>query len=212
MEKTAKGDPERLAVETVSGRALPLRGHEIDTDRIMPARYLRCVTFEGLEDHVFEDDREQASGQHPFDDSRFKGAGILIVNRNFGCGSSREHAPQGLMRRGIQGIVGESFAEIFFGNCVALGIPCLTLPAAQIEELQSAIEEEPGQEVVLDIRDLNVCLQARGKDAKTLVAHLPVSARESFLGGTWDAAGLLQRKPEDIKRVADALPYVRGFS
>jgi len=212
MKKKAKEDPSSRVVETVSGRALPLRGHEIDTDRIMPARYLRCVTFEGLEEHVFQDDREHTSGQHPFDDSRFEGASILIVNRNFGCGSSREHAPQGLMRWGVQGIVGESFAEIFFGNCVSLGVPCLTLPAVHIEELQAAIEKDPGQEVVLDVRELNVHLQAGGEKTKTFKAHTPVAARESFLGGTWDAAGLLQRMPEDIKRVAEALPYVRGFS
>ena len=212
VKKEAKVNSNSLAVEALSGRALPLRGHEIDTDRIMPARYLRCVTFEGLEAHVFEDDRVQASGAHPFDDSRFEDASILVVNRNFGCGSSREHAPQGLMRWGIRGVVGESFAEIFFGNCVALGIPCLTLPATHIEELQAAIEESPAQEVALDIRELRVRLQESGEEIKSFAAHMPVSARESFLGATWDMAGLLQRMPEDIKKVANTLPYMRGFS
>src|SRR5918994_3666957 len=126
------------AITKRSGRGLPLRGDDLDTDRIMPARFLRAVTFEGLERHVFEDDRA-ADPRHPFNDARYRGATILIVNRNFGCGSSREHAPQGLARFGITAIVGESFSEIFLGNSAVLGIPCFSADHASIDALQSLV-------------------------------------------------------------------------
>jgi 3-isopropylmalate/(R)-2-methylmalate dehydratase small subunit len=206
-------------IASVSGRALPLRGDDIDTDRIIPARFLRCVTFEGIEAHAFEDDRKgiAAAGgaAHPFDDSRYAGAAVLIVNRNFGCGSSREHAPQALRRWGIRGVVGESFAEIFFGNCVALGVPCLRLPAAAVRELQSAIEKDPSLTVTLEVRAGTVALGGGSVPAalaKPLAAELPAGVRQSFLDGTWDALGLLTHAPEDIRRVARSLPYVRGFA
>src|SRR5438093_2103751 len=127
---------------SVAGRGLPLRGNDIDTDRIMPARFLRSVSFEGLERHVFEDDRA-ADPTHPFNDPRYTGAAILVVNANFGCGSSREHAPQGLARFGIRAIVGESFSEIFLGNCAVLGIPCFTAERAAVESLQGDLEHNP---------------------------------------------------------------------
>src|SRR5438128_171935 len=130
------------SITRVSGRAMPLRGNDIDTDRIMPARYLRVVSFEGLEHHLFEDDRKADAG-HPFNDPRYAGATILVVNGNFGCGSSREHAPQGLVRSGIRALVGESFSEIFQGNSAMLGIPCFSGPQAAIEDLQTLIARTP---------------------------------------------------------------------
>src|SRR5438045_3227928 len=138
------------AISHVEGRGLPLRGDDIDTDRIMPARFLRAVTFEGLERHVFEDDRASMP-EHPFNNAKYAGAAILVVNSNFGCGSSREHAPQGLLRYGIRGIVGESFSEIFLGNSSVLGIPCFTAEPAAVKRLQLAIEKNPEIEIELNV-------------------------------------------------------------
>ncbi|MGE3179365.1 MAG: 3-isopropylmalate dehydratase small subunit 2, partial [Vicinamibacterales bacterium] len=134
----------------IAGRALPLRGDDLDTDRIMPARFLRAVTFEGLEKHLFEDDRA-ANPAHPFNEPRYAGATVLLVNVNFGCGSSREHAPQGIARAGFKAIVGESFSEIFQGNCVMLGIPCFTADHAALDALQSAVEKAPDTIVSADV-------------------------------------------------------------
>jgi 3-isopropylmalate/(R)-2-methylmalate dehydratase small subunit len=201
-------------ISRVSGRGLPLRGDDIDTDRIIPARYLRCVTFDGLGDHVFEDDRKSAGGTpHPFDKECHRGASILVVNRNFGCGSSREHAPQGLLRWGIRGLVGESFAEIFFGNCVSLGIPCVRLEPSEVEEIQSALETEPATQLTLDLEGGTVDTSTSGARAsgKKYAARLPEAVRRSFLNGDWDATGLLVAEPEDIHAVARSLPYVGGF-
>src|SRR5438876_8110770 len=139
-----------LAISHVEGRGLPLRGNDIDTDRIMPARFLRAVSFEGLERHVFEDDRA-ADPKHPFNDPRYKGAAILVVNANFGCGSSREHAPQGLARFGIRAIVGESFSDIFQGNATMMGVPCLLADHASIDRLQSLIDTAPQTMIAADL-------------------------------------------------------------
>lgn len=194
-------------VSRVEGTAIPVRGDDIDTDRIIPARFLRCVTFEGLGEHAFEDDRKAAGGAHPFDQPRFAGARILVVNRNFGCGSSREHAPQSLMRWGIAGIVGLSYAEIFFGNCVALGLPCLTLAAADIEAIQSAVEDDPKISLALDLEARKVSV-----GETDYPANLPEGVRSTFLAGTWDATGLLLEDTEEIDAVARNLPYVGGFA
>ena len=132
-------------IGSVAGRAVVVSGDDIDTDRIIPARFLKCVTFDGLGAQAFADDRSERKGHHPFDLPHFQGASILVVNRNFGCGSSREHAPQALMRWGIRAVVGESFAEIFYGNCLALGIPCFTASHGQVLALQAAIEADPAQ-------------------------------------------------------------------
>jgi len=197
------------SITRITGRAVPLRGASIDTDRIMPARYLRCVTFDGLEKHVFEDDRSVSP--HPFDDPRYRGASVLVVNTNFGCGSSREHAPQGLMRWGIRAVVGESFAEIFSGNCTILGIPCMTLPAADVEKLQSAIEAEPDAEVTIDLEARAVLVRRRSGAVEAFRGKIPEGTRESFIRGAWDATLILLSSPERIDAVATSLPYVSGF-
>jgi 3-isopropylmalate/(R)-2-methylmalate dehydratase small subunit len=196
-------------IVTVSGRALPLLGDNIDTDRIIPARFLRSVSFEGLETHLFEDDvqQTQAAGQtHATADPRFRGATILVVNRNFGCGSSREHAPQAIFRRGFRAVIGESFSEIFFGNSVALGMPCLTAAADHVDEIQAIVERAPDTEVTVDLKKLVL----RFGTAERPVT-LPSAARESFLSGTWDATALLLDRFDQIERTARSLPYVSGF-
>ena len=201
-----------MAIERVTeiiGRGLPLRGNDIDTDRIIPARFLRSVSFEGLEAHLFEDDIAQAAAQgstHPVTDPRFRGAAILVVNRNFGCGSSREHAPQAIRRQGFTCVVGESYSEIFFGNSVAIGMPCVSAAAADIERLQTLIEQQPAIELVVDLGAMHV----RSGDWPMNIA-LPDAARESFLEGTWDATGLLLDRYADVERTAKRLPYVAGW-
>ncbi len=191
-------------IDRVEGTAVLVRGDDIDTDRIIPARYLRSIRFEGLEAHVFEDERHTI-GQ-AFANPAFRGAAILLVNGNFGCGSSREHAPQALKRWGIQAVVGESFSEIFFGNSVTLGLPCLTLPHAEVESLMMAVERTPTLHVTVGVRDLVV----RTTD-RAIPAHLPAAARDALLTGAWDATGLLLDRPEEVEAVANRLPYLHGF-
>ena len=184
-----------------SGRAIPVRGDDIDTDRIIPARFLRCVSFDGLGEHAFEDDRKNFSdGKHPFDRAEFQGASILVVNGNFGCGSSREHAPQSLMRWGIKGFIGVSFAEIFFGNCVANGLPCFTLDAAEVEEIQALVERDPGCLLELDVSERRVRV-----GEKTYSAGLRDGVQRAFLEGLWDSITLLLADAGDIDRVAARL-------
>jgi 3-isopropylmalate/(R)-2-methylmalate dehydratase small subunit len=198
---------ERIA--RVCGPALPLRGDNIDTDRIIPARFLRSVSFEGLEQHLFEDDVRQAAaaGQtHALTDVRFQRATVLAVNRNFGCGSSREHAPQAIRRRGFRAVIGESFSEIFFGNSVALGMPCVIASREHVEELQTAVERAPATEVCVDLEQQTVSFAG-----VTRAVSLPAAARESFLAGTWDATALLLDRFEEVERTARRLPYISGF-
>lgn len=199
---------ERIA--RVSGRGLPLRGDNIDTDRIIAARFLRSVSFEGLESHLMEDDIAQAREQgstHPLVDPRFDGAAILVVNQNFGCGSSREHAPQAIRRRGFRAVVGESFSEIFFGNSVALGMPCVSAAHVDVDRLQQAIERQPMVEITIDLDALR--LRCGGWDVPIT---LSAAARESFLDGSWDATGLLLDRYEEVETTARRLPYIRGWS
>jgi 3-isopropylmalate/(R)-2-methylmalate dehydratase small subunit len=197
------------SIARLEGRLVPVAGHDIDTDRIMPARFLKAISFEGLEGHVFEDDRAAARKQgaaHPFDDPRYAGGSILVVNRNFGCGSSREHAPQGLRRWGIEAVVGESFSEIFFGNAIAIGMPCLTLEPEDAAWLLADAERDPEAPAVVDVR-----AQTITRGGRTIPARLPKPAQEAFLSGDWDATGQLISAAAETAAVANRLPYVRGF-
>ena len=193
----------------VTGTAIVLPGDDIDTDRIMPARFLRAITFDGIEAHLFEDDRRSLAAHgtsHPFDEAARRAARVLIVGANFGCGSSREHAPQAILRWGIRAIVGESFAEIFFGNAVAIGLPCVTITAADAKQLARAVQDDAGAVVTVDLQ--NRVVSARGV---TAAAAIPDSAREALISGQWDATALLLEHYDDVDRVAAALPYLYGF-
>jgi 3-isopropylmalate/(R)-2-methylmalate dehydratase small subunit len=192
-------------ITTIQGRGVPVHGEDIDTDRIMPARFLRSVTFDGLETHVFEDDRKTTA--HPFDDPRYRGAAVLLVNRNFGCGSSREHAPQGLQRWGIQAIVGESFAEIFFGNSGMIGMPCLIAAAADVRTLMERVEQNPQAELRVDLEQ-GTC----EADGFRCAVTLPPNVRDAFLTGAWDTTGMLLDHFEQVEATAARLPYVSGFA
>jgi 3-isopropylmalate/(R)-2-methylmalate dehydratase small subunit len=197
-------------ITTISARALALRGNDIDTDRIIPARFLRCVTFDGLGAFAFEDDRKQlkAAGKiHPFDEARFQGSKILAVNSNFGCGSSREHAPQAIAKWGITAIVGVSFSEIFFGNCVAMGLPILRVSVADSEAIQSLIEADPQTPVTIDIENLKVTVAGT-----SFSAVMPEGVRKQFLTGAWDATGELVAGAPEVKAIAARLPYVSNFA
>jgi 3-isopropylmalate/(R)-2-methylmalate dehydratase small subunit len=193
------------AITQISGRGLPLRGADIDTDRIMPARFLVAVSFEGLERHVFEDDRK-ANPAHPFNDPRYAGASILVVNANFGCGSSREHAPQGLARAGFKAIVGESFSEIFLGNSAMIGMPCFVASGDQIEALQSLVEAAPSTAIAADVATGTI---AAG--SLRVTASIAPALRDAFLSGQWNPTAMLLRDFEQVRAVAAGLPYISGF-
>ena len=189
----------------VTGRGLPLRGDDVDTDRIMPARFLRAVSFEGLEAHLFEDDRA-TDPHHPFGDARYAGARILLVNGNFGCGSSREHAPQGLARFGIRAIVGESFSEIFQGNAAVLGIPCLAADHQWIDRLQTIVEQTP--HVAIDVHVQSGIVTA---GPLRFMAAIPPALRDAFVSGQWNPTAMLLDRFDEVRTVADRLPYLNQF-
>ncbi len=193
----------------IGGRALPLPGNDIDTDRIIPARYLRLVTFESLGQYVFQDERFDENGEkkeHPFNDDRFKGANVLLVNENFGCGSSREHAPQSLMRAGIQAIVGESFAEIFAGNCTALGIPTVCLDHDEIKLLMSKVSENPAVEIEVDLEKKTV-----SSGTTSFALTMPESYRQSLVSGAWDITAALLANKDLVEKKMKELPYITGY-
>ncbi|WP_415408652.1 3-isopropylmalate dehydratase small subunit [Synechococcus sp. A10-1-5-9] len=193
-------------IPMVRGRALVLRGDDIDTDRIIPARFLKCVSFEALGAQAFADDRQELAGRHPFDQSVHAGASILVVNDNFGCGSSREHAPQALMRWGIRALVGVSFAEIFYGNCLALGIPCATAASQQISLLQDAVAADPSENWLLDLNGLTF---SGGSVSEPI--QVASGALDMLRSGQWDATGQLVARDDELTRTMDNLPYLRGF-
>jgi 3-isopropylmalate/(R)-2-methylmalate dehydratase small subunit len=203
-----------LAIERVGeirGTALPVRGDDIDTDRIIPARFLKAISFEGLEAHLFEDDRRELDAarpdSHPVSNPIYAGAALMIVNANFGCGSSREHAPQAIRRRGIRAVIGQSFSEIFFGNAVVLGMPCVTVTKETAEALMALVENDPRTEVAIDLGSMR--LTAGG--ASYAIA-LPAAAREAFMDGSWDATGLLLENFDEVRAVAARLPYANRFA
>ncbi len=197
-------------VQQIVARGIPLPGDDIDTDRIIPARFLRCVTFDGLGEHAFEDDRAQ-DPQHPFNDARYAmntaaGAGVLVTGNNFGCGSSREHAPQSLMRAGVRAIVAGSFAEIFAGNCTNLGVACATATPEVRAELIRRIQADPTTEVTLDLEALHVRL-----GGEAFPVQMDDGARDALLTGQYDfLAQLLEAAPQ-VAAAGERSPYLSGF-
>ena len=198
-----KFQPPTGAISHIRGKPIVLIGDDIDTDRIIPARFLKCVSFENLGESVFKDDRENLKGKHPFDLTSNKGSSILIVNSNFGCGSSREHAPQALLRWGIRAIIGESFAEIFYSNCVAIGIPCFTLAKKIIKNIQKeSIENHSFLEI-----DINKSILITKSSYLNL--EMKNSSKKMFLSGEWDATSTLLENIDLIEKKISNLPYIR---
>ncbi len=201
MNKLPKG-----AITTIRGKAIAIKGNDIDTDRIIPARFLKCVSFDDLGGQVFADDRKEQNGSHPFDLKALQGASILIVNGNFGCGSSREHAPQALMRWGIRALIGESFAEIFYGNCLALGIPCAISTQKEIKELQDSVMQTPSLEWTLDIKKEQIISTCGTRNLR-----IDQGAQEMLIKGNWDATSELLDQKEDLNQARARLPYLNNF-
>lgn len=202
-------DTSKTIITEIRGQAVPLPGNDIDTDRIIPARFLRSITFAGLGEQVFCDERFDQAGnpqEHPFNQEVYKGAKILVVNQNFGCGSSREHAPQALRRFGIRAIIGESFAEIFAGNCTSLGIPVLTASPAEITALQSRIARDPAAEFVIDIAASTISFKHG-----SVKLQINEAVRKSLLKGTWDSLETLLERHQKIAATAEQLPYLSTF-
>ena len=193
-------------IQRVEGRALVVAGEDIDTDRIIPARFLKCVSFDALGEQAFADDRKELEGAHPFDQPQFQGASILVVNGNFGCGSSREHAPQALMRWGIRAVVGVSFAEIFFGNCLALGIPCTTAAPDQVLSIQAAIQADPSRAWTLDLEVMNF-----SAEGESWTVSLADGSGEMLRSGRWDATSQLLANGPQVDALMEHMPYLNGF-
>jgi 3-isopropylmalate/(R)-2-methylmalate dehydratase small subunit len=196
-------------ITKITARAMPLSGDDTDTDRIIPARYLRCVTFDGLGKYAFQDERFDPAGKtkpHAFNEKRYEGAGILIVNRNFGCGSSREHAPQALARWGLKAIIGESFADIFSGNCAAIGLVAVTAESADIARLQEAAVSGSA-EATIDLQKLTVSL-----GTIVVPVKIPESRRSNFIAGTWDTTASLAANAQLVTERAAKIPYLNRFA
>ena len=194
-------------ITQIAGTGVYVPGDDVDTDRIIPARFMKCVTFDGLGEYAFYDERFHEDGKpkaHPIDDPKYKGATILLAGRNFGCGSSREHAPQALYRHGFRAVLAESFAEIFFGNAITLGMPCLIMDGRDIRALAALIDEAPQTEINIDIPGGQVSMADVG-----FPARLPDHAREALVDGKWDAIADLLEGLDAVKATADTLPYMR---
>jgi len=219
----AEGEAPAEKVTAVSGTGIPVRGNDIDTDQIIPARFMKVVTFDGLGQFSFFDQRfdsatppesrdgdgeavgvgEDNEKDHPFNEERYQGANVLVVNANFGCGSSREHAPQALMRWGIDAIVGESFAEIFAGNCLALGIPTVTASETEIAALQDHVESNPDAEISIDVESETIAYGETVVDADVSEAQ-----RKALVEGVWDTTALMGANGDAVKATARSLPYI----
>jgi 3-isopropylmalate/(R)-2-methylmalate dehydratase small subunit len=197
----------QASIDGVAGTACVVRGDDIDTDRIIPARFMKVVTFDEVGQHAFTDERSAAKGDHPLDDEKYEGASILVVGGNFGCGSSREHAPQALMRFGFNAFIGGSFAEIFAGNCTALGLVCVTVDEDDLENLMGSVELDPTQTVSIDVASQTVTSRAG-----SVAAQIPAGTRKQLLEGTWDAAGMLIDGAQAATETAVRLPYLNGFA
>ena len=197
-------------IKQISGRAIPVRGNNIDTDRIIPARYMKEITFSRMGDFPFYDERFDSNGNqkpHSFNDPRYRGASILLVNQNFGCGSSREHAPQALNRFGIQAIIGESFAAIFAGNCVMMGIPTVTVAPIVMEQLMKDVETHPETSLTL-----NLAAKTISNPSGQVALDIPETARKALMEGFWDSTSLLLANSDKVKTTLSRLPYMTGFS
>lgn len=193
-------------ITSLAGRGVHVPGDDIDTDRIVPARYLKCVTFDGLGEYLFYDVRKHADGTdklHPLNDPRFRGAAILLTGANFGCGSSREHAPQAIRKYGFEALIAENFAEIFFGNCTTLGIPCLSAAGADIRKIAAAIEADPATEIAVDVAKCEIRFAGR-----TVKASIRDSARDALVNGRWDPIGELLEGAGEVGKTAARLPYM----
>lgn len=194
------------AIKKITGTGIPLLMNDIDTDRIIPARFLRCITFDGLGEHVFRDDRVQ-DADHPFDQEHYQSARILVAGRNFGCGSSREHAPQALMRWGIEAIIAESYAEIFFGNCTSLGIPAVCAARDVLEQLAGAVKVDPTLEITVDLQKQQIKWAEH-----TATLEIPASAHSALLSGQWDFLTQLLQGKAEIEAAAEKIPYLNHYA
>ncbi|MEM6915981.1 MAG: 3-isopropylmalate dehydratase small subunit [Verrucomicrobiota bacterium] len=193
-------------ITSVSGKGVYVPGSDIDTDRIIPARFMKCVTFDGLGEYLFYDVRHEADGSlkdHPLNEERFAGASILLSGINFGCGSSREHAPQAIYRAGFRAVIAQSFAEIFFGNCATLGVPCAIATAEQIEQIAAAVDADPSLEITIDVEESAVRF-----GETSLAVNIPATAREAFLSAKWDPIGELLEAEGEIASTIDQLGYL----
>lgn len=199
-----------VKVTAVQGSGVPVVGNDIDTDRIIPARFLKCVTFDGIGEHAFADDIAALKDKgevHPFVNPKYADGKVLVSNKNFGCGSSREHAPQSLMRWGIGSIIAESYSEIFHGNCVSLGVPCFTATNEQTTELQAFIEANPTAELSVDVAAATISF-----DGKVMQLSIQKGAQGQFLDGSWNARAQLLAGAEQIKALAKTLSYVNDYA